>query len=181
MERKVVEYLSSGSGFNSTCKAMKMGRSKVAHIREKARTYGYLDGSKPIPPYPEPLFPDPVDGRSLQTSESDQKLQKHINCIKDRLEAGWQPVTILEELPEKVNKSSFYRFLHRHNLYSTGEDNRRKLKNEIIYPSGEALLVDWGKLRTAIHPDTGKKRILWAFVGILGHSRYMMGSASMEK
>lgn len=174
MERKVVEYLSSGRGFNSTCKIMKMGRATVAHIREKARIYGYLDGSNPIPPYPEALFPDPIDGRSLKTSEADKKLQKHLDWIKNRLETGWQPVTIHEELPEKVTKSSFYRFLHRHKLYSKGEENRRKLKNEIIYPSGEALLVDWGKLRTAICPYTGKKRTLWAFVGILGHSRYMM-------
>jgi len=174
MERKVVEHLSSGLGFNATCKIMKMGRNKVAHIREKAREYGYLDGTTPIPSYPEALFPDPVDRRSNKTSEIDQQLQKHIDWIKDRLESGWQPVTIHEELPERVVKSSFYRFLHRHNLYSTGEESRRKLKNEIIYTSGEALLVDWGKLRNAIDPETGKKRILWVFVGVLGHSRYMM-------
>ncbi len=28
------------------------------------------------PPYPEALFPDPVDGRSLKASESDTELQK---------------------------------------------------------------------------------------------------------
>lgn len=174
MERKAVEYLSSGKGFNATCKALSIGRNKLAHIREKAREYGYLDCSKPIPPYPEALFPDPVDGRSNNKSEIDKKLQMHIPWIKDRLESGWQPVTVFEEISVKVVKSSFYRFLHRYNLYTTGEENRRKIKNEIIYSPGEALLVDWGKLRDAINPESGKKKTLWAFVGVLGHSRYMM-------
>jgi transposase len=45
---------------------------------------------------------------------------------------------------------------------------------EIVHQPGEALILDWGKLRDVVDPNTGKKRCLWAFVGVLGFSRYMM-------
>lgn len=34
--------------------------------------------------------------------------------------------------------------------------------------------MDWGKLCSGVNPKTGKKQTLWAFVGVLGYSRYMM-------
>lgn len=92
-----------------------------------------------FPPYPEALFPDPVDGRSLKISEADLQLQTHRQLIEDRLQAGWQPVTILEELPVSTGRSSFYRFLHRHKLIDIGENARKALVEEIIYAPAEAL------------------------------------------
>ncbi|HEW81288.1 MAG TPA: IS21 family transposase [Nitrospirae bacterium] len=174
MERKIVEQLVSGKSFNGVCRDLRVGRNRVSHIREMAREYGYLDGSRPIPPYPEALFPDPVDGRSLQKSEADIELQGQQSWIEDRLLAGWQPISIYEEIPISVGRSSFYRFLHRHKLTGIGEEARRKVVGEIIHVPGEALIIDWGKLRDVIDLETGKKRILWAFVGVMGHSRYMM-------
>lgn len=44
---------------------------------------------------------------------------------------------------------------------------------EIVHKPGEALLLDWGHLCTIKCPDTGKKKMVWAFVGILGFSRLM--------
>ena len=175
MERKIVEQLASGKGFNAVCRDLRVGRNRAAHIREKAREYGYLDGSTPIPPYPEALFPDPVDGRSLKASESDRELQKQREWIIERLQVGWQPITIFEELPVGgIGRSSFYRFMHRHKLADLGESVRRSIVEEIIHAPGEALIIDWGKLRDVINPETGRKQILWMFVGVLGHSRYMM-------
>ncbi len=174
MERKIVEQLVSGKSFNAVCRDLKVGRNRVSHIREMAREYGYLDRKRPIPSYPEALFPDPIDGRSLQKSEADIQLQGQSSWIKDRLLAGWQPITIYEELPIRVGRSSFYRFLHRYKLTGMGEESRRRVVGEIIHTPGEALIIDWGKLRDVIDTETGRKRILWAFVGIMGHSRYMM-------
>ena len=180
MERKIVEQLVSGKSFNSVCRDLKAGRNRVSHIREMAREYGYLDGSTPLPPYPEALFPDPLDGRSQQKSEADMQLQGQLPWIEDRLLAGWQPISIYEELPARneflmlIGRSSFYRFLHRYKLTGIGEEARRKVVGEIIHAPGEALIIDWGKLRNVIDPETGKKRTLWAFVGVMGHSRYMM-------
>lgn len=174
MERKIVEQLVSGKGFNAICKDLKVGKNRVSHIKEKAREYGYLDGITPIPPFPEAIFPDPVDGRSLKTSEADLQLQGQRQWIEDRLQAGWQPITIFEELPVNTGRSSFYRFLHRHKLIDIGGNARKALIEEIIYAPAEALIVDWGKLRDVIDPETGKKRILWMFIGVLGYSRYMM-------
>ena len=180
MERKIVEQLVSGKSFNAVCRDLQVGRNRVSHIREMAREYGYLEGSTPIPPYPEALFPEPLDGRSLQKSEADMQLQGQRPWIEDRLLAGWQPISIYEELPARneflisIGRSSFYRFLHRYKLTGIGEEARRKVVGEIIHEPGEALIIDWGKLRDVIEPETGKKRTLWAFVGIMGHSRYMI-------
>ena len=148
MERKIVEQLVSGKGFNAICRDLKVGKNRVSHIKEKAREYGYLDGTAPIPAFPEAIFPDPVDGRSLRTSEADLQLQERRPWIEDRLRAGWQPITIFEELPVNTGRSSFYRFLHRHKLIDIGENARRTLVQEIVYAPGEALIIDWGKLDT---------------------------------
>lgn len=40
MERKIVEQLVSGKGFNAICRDLKVGKNRVAHIKEKAREYG---------------------------------------------------------------------------------------------------------------------------------------------
>lgn len=174
MERKIVESLLSGRGFNATCKLLCVGRNRVSHVREKAREYGYLDGSRPIPQYPEAIFPDPVDGRCIKRSETDEQLQKHKEWIKERLETGWHPITVLEELSVEVGRSSFYRFLHRHNLVEVGENARRRIIPEIIHAPGEALIVDWGKLRDVLDPETDRRRTLWMFLGVMGYSRYMI-------
>ena len=79
-----------------------------------------------------------------------------------------------EELGDAVSRSSFYRFLHRHNLCELGDNASKRVLPVIHHVPGEALILDWGKLRDALDPVTGKKRILWAFVGVLGFSRYMM-------
>lgn len=174
MERKIVEHLVSGKGFNEVCRALGVGRRRAATVREKARVYGYLDGRAQVPPYPQALFPDAVDGRCVKASQSDRLLQEKLEWIEDRLRAGWQPVTLWEELPIRVGRSSFYRFLHRHSLTRLGEETRRNVSQEIIHCPGEALIVDWGKLRDVTLPGTRKKQTLWAFVGIMGYSRYMM-------
>ena len=158
MERKIVEQLVSGKSFNAVCRDLKVGRNRVSHLREMAREYGYLEGSTPIPPYPEALFPDTIDGRSEQKSEADIQLQGQRQWIEERLLAGWQPISIYEELPVDIGRSSFYRYLHRYKLTDIGENARRKVVGEIIHAPGEALIIDWGKLRDVIDQDTGKKR-----------------------
>jgi len=45
---------------------------------------------------------------------------------------------------------------------------------EIVHGAGEALLVDWGKLREVNDPQTGRKKTLWMFIGVLGFSRYLL-------
>jgi len=62
--------------------------------------------------------------------------------MKERLELGWSPQTIFEELPLAVPRSNFYRHRHRQNLMSIAPS-----KNivELIHQPGECLQVDWGK------------------------------------
>jgi transposase len=170
MDRKIVERLIKGESQNQIISDLHVGKRRVRKLREEAERAGYLSGQVPLPPFPQALFPDPVDRRTLKPADNDLILQPQVEWIKDRLLTGWQPVTVWEELETKVPRASFYRFLERHGIARLGESFRHI--PEILHEPGEALLLDWGKLRDVI--ENGKKKILWAFVGVLGFSRYMM-------
>lgn len=175
MERRIVELLLQGKTHRSICRELKVGDRRVRRVRELASACGYLrNGCSAIlpPPFPYALFPEPQAPQNLFISDPDRELGLLKTWIIERLELGWRPVTVWEELPVKVARSSFYRFLDRHKLGRVGE--KARVIPEIIHSPGEALILDWGKLRAVKDPETGKSKILWAFVGVLGFSRYMM-------
>ncbi len=171
MDRKIVRQLLFGSGLNKIVRELGVSKRRVMKVRAKADESGYLDGSRELPAYPEALFADLVDGRSLRSSGVWQELEKHLPWIRERLEAGWHAVTVFEELPIQIPRSSFYRFLECHSLNEVGRSVRRVVP-EIVHEPGEALLVDWGHLWT-IERD-GRRTKLWIFVGVLGYSRYLV-------
>ena len=173
MDRKIIELLISGKGINKLSQDLHVCKRRVRRLREQAKAMGYLDGTMALPPFPEALFPEKDRPPSAVLSEADQMLSVHREWIIDRLQTGWRPVTVFEELPVKVGRSSFYRFIERHGLERLGGSARRVVP-EIVHKPGEALLVDWGKLRNVLDPETGRNRTLWAFIGVLGFSRYMM-------
>lgn len=182
MDRSILEKLLLGRGVEKIALEVKVGKRRVREVREKAIAHEYLDatGKAPglvAPPLaPLPLFPDPQDGRTLRLSPQEILITGKLDWIKERLIAGWSPITIFEEIELKdVGRSSFYRFLDRHSLHDLGKSYRKdSLTPPIIHAPGEALILDWGKLRDVFDPETKKRRTLWAFVGVLGHSRYMM-------
>lgn len=176
MERKVVELFLQGKSDREVMRSLKIGDRRCRKLRYLAEEYGYVgrDPQVPLPPYPEPLFPDGPDGRESKGSEANTLILSRLDWITERLHAGWHPITVFEELNLPVGRSSFYRFLHRHGLCELLDNRRVRVVPEIIHRPGEALLLDWGKLRDVVDPVTGKRRALWAFVGILGYSRYMM-------
>ncbi len=174
MDRKIVELLIQKKSLREIQKNLQIGQRKVQRIKALAEEYGYLQEGATLPIFPAALFPDRTDGRSIKPSDADCFLLEKKDWIIERLEALWHPITIYEELGLNIGRSSFYRFLHRHNLYEIGRARRLRVVPEIVHHPGEALILDWGKIRDIIDPDTGKKRTLWAFVGVMGYSRYMM-------
>ncbi len=176
MDRKIVELLLEGKGAREIMRALGCGDRRVRKARLLAIDYGYLkrEPRVALPAYPEPLFPDGPDGRESKASEANSMILLRKPWIIERLEVGWHPITVFEELGIAVSRSSFYRFLHRHGLYQVTENHRKRVVPEIRHTPGEALILDWGKLRDVVDPVTLKKKTLWAFVGVLGYSRYMM-------
>jgi len=181
MERKIVQGLIAGRGVNELARELGVGKRRVIYVRAKADEAGYPNGRVELPPYPEALFADEPDGRSNRGSAVWSELELHRDWICERLKAGWHAVTVFEELPIKVPRSNFYRFLERHQLSEVGREVRRVVP-EIIHEPGEALLVDWGYLWTVEHQ--GKRKKLWVFAGVLfvgvlfagvlGYSRYLV-------
>lgn len=173
MDRKIVELLVEGKSVREIREQLRVGSGRLTKVTALAAAMGYLDKSVPIPAYPALLFPDRVDKRAERGSEADEELLRKQDWILERLQAGWQPITIYEELNIPITRSSFYRFLHRHEKFQLKIKFKRVIP-EIVHLPGEALLLDWGKVMDFIEPSTGKKKTLWAFVGILGFSRYVM-------
>jgi len=174
MERKIVEQLILKKSFNTIACELKVCKKTVRKIYVKAKDCGFLDGLK-LPVFPAPLFPEEIVP-NITSSEADQELLPHKDWIIERKQAGWHWVTVWEELPIKVGRSSFFRFLKRHGLNQKHEGDygrMRKVVQEIISAPGESLLLDWGKLMDIVD-ENGKKKTVWAFAGVLGHSRYMM-------
>lgn len=181
VDRKIVEGLREGRSLTALTKSIGKGKGYVIKVRDLALDYGYIEiidavtrkfkaSSKFLPPYPEALFPL-QDGRSEKLSETDLLLDPKREWIKERIELGWSPQTVFEELPLSVPRSNFYRYLNRHQLRS-----QARVRNvmELIHAPGDCLQVDWGKLFDVIDPVTGKKKTIWIFIGVLGHSRYEM-------
>lgn len=171
LDRKIVEHLLQGKSRRWIVKHLKVGDRRIHRVEEAAKTYGYFEGVQ-LPAFPEGIFPEPV-ARPVPPSENDELLLPKKDWIIDRLQVGWRPITLYEELGVSLPRSSFYRFLHRHGLYQLGGHYRRVVP-EIVHGPGECLQLDWGKLRDVLDPETGRKKTLWAFIGVLGFSRYLM-------
>ncbi len=175
MDRKIVQLLIQKKSFNKISKQLKVSKKRIRKINDMAQAEGYFDGGV-MPEYPEAIFSYPAKVINQEISETDTELLKKIEWIKDRREAGWHLITIWEELNIEVAKASFYRFIKRHRIDEDKEKGRCRIKitSEIIHEPAEALILDWGKLKDIIDPETGKKRTVWFLVGIMGFSRYMM-------
>ena len=187
MSRKIVEALRRGESLTSIAKAMRKGKGLVTKTRDLAVAHGYvavdpvdpktfLAGSQALPPFPELLF-KMADGRSEKIPVTDVAIQPRLEWIKERLDLGWSPQTIFEELEVAVPRSNFYRFLKRKKLFVGPVMSSNTI--ELIHAPGECLQVDWGKLFDV--PDIGgKKKTIWIFIGVLGHSRFEMARVVEE-
>ena len=176
VDRKIVEYILLKKSFNQISKNLKIGKKRIRWVNEQALKMGYLDGT-PMPPPPAKVFDYP-NRKKYPQGEADAILLKYKDWIDNKLyQEGWSQITVYEELnivdDKKPALSTFYRFLDKHGLKKSDKKSLRVVP-EIIHAPGEALQLDWGKIRDVIDPKTGKKRTLWALVGIMGFSRYMM-------
>ncbi|MFN8945388.1 MAG: hypothetical protein ACK5WZ_12295 [Pseudobdellovibrionaceae bacterium] len=122
VDRKIVEGLRDGRSLTALTKSTGKGKGYVIKVRDiehghlvvactKSKTY--KSTSRELPPYPEALFPL-RDGRREKAIETDAVLNPKLAWIKERIELGWSPQSIFEELPLTVQRSNFYRYIHRH-------------------------------------------------------------------
>jgi transposase len=181
VDRKIVEGLRTGNSLTHLTKTTGKGKGYVIKVRDLAIEHGYIvpasiehrtfkASSRDLPPFPDALFPL-TDGRSDRPAETDSILDPKRAWIKERIELGWSPQSIFEELPLSVPRSNFYRYIHRHKLMA---DAPARNVMELIHAPGECLQVDWGKLFDVVDPSTKKKKTIWIFVGVMGHSRFEM-------
>lgn len=176
MDRKIVEAFRSGSSTSKIAKDLDKSKGYVIKLRGLAIEYGYIEKisddpllfrrtSRELPPFPEAVFTI-TDNRQSRLADTDDILDPHKAWIKERLSAGWSPQTIFEELPVGVPRSNFYRYLGRHELRLAPE---MRHSPEIISAPGDCLQIDWGKVFDVT--ENGKSKIIWGFIGVLGHSR----------
>jgi len=180
VDRKIVEMFRDGKSASAITKILDKSKGYVIKVRDLAEQYGFIEKisddplifratERVLPQFPEILFPI-EDLRKSKPAETDQILAPQIEWIKERLDLGWSPQTIFEELKVSVPRSNFYRYLERQHLQA---DRLLRSSPEIVHAPGECLQVDWAKLFDIKDPS-GKSKTVWAFIGILGHSRYTM-------
>lgn len=156
-DRKIVQELIAGKSNRQLSKEYQICHKKIAKSKRLAVEAGYLDGKVELPPYPEHPFPEMLSSR-LRYSENDLLLLPYIDWIKDRLNTGWHKVTFFEELPIRIPRAIFYRFLKRHNLYSADQNRKERIIPEIFHEPSESLLLGWGLLHTIKDPKNNPKR-----------------------
>lgn len=115
IDRKIVELLRLGKSGRCIEKALRVGDKRIRKVRELATAHGYLEPGAAVPPPLAPLFPAEQRVKNPQ-SDPEKLLLPHLQWMIERLAAGWHKVTLFEELPVKVGRSSFYRFLDRKGL-----------------------------------------------------------------
>lgn len=179
VDRKIVEMFRDGKSASHIAAHLPKGKGYVIKLRDLAEEYGFLEkisedpkifraSAKEIPPFPIALFPI-VDLRKEKTAETNSILDPHRAWIVERLNLGWSPQTIFEEISVSIPRSNFYRYLDRHHLQA---DRMLRSSPEIIHAPGECLQVDWAKLFDVTRE--GKRKTIWVFIGVLGHSRYTL-------
>ena len=178
VDRKIVELLVAGKSRRFVKEHLNIGSGRFEKVKALAAEHGYLTG-RALPAYPEALFADRLDRRQEPCSDIDAMLTAHRARIEERLRIGWHAITVFEELTTAlrvvVTRPSFYRFLHRHALaeLARGVQGPRVIP-EIVHEPGSALILDWGLLDRVYDPVREKRRTLWALLGVLGYSRYLM-------
>ena len=181
MDRTIVEQFRAGLSASQISNQLSKGKGYVIKVRDLAVEYGFLEQislepklfratERKLPDYPEALFPI-TDLRKSKPAETDALLDPHREWILERLNLGWSPQTIFEDVPVSIPRASFYRYLERQHLQS--DRLLRSSSLEIIHAPGECLQVDWAKVFDITDKD-GRKRTIWAFIGVLGHSRYTL-------
>ncbi len=183
IDRKIIEGLASGHSLTALSKSTFKSKDYLIKIRNLGLEHGFITPSvisnKPhvfmtgpiaMPPYPEALFVF-NDGRTNRQSDTDLLLEEKREWIKERLELGWSRQTIFEEMTLAVARANFYRYVDKQKMM-TGPVCKNVI--ELIHRPGECMQVDWGKLFDVIDPVTNKKKTVWIFIGILGHSRFEM-------
>ena len=146
MDRKIVEYLILEKSFNQIARELKVGKKRIRNLYQMAIREGYISKVNELPPFPAECFQDEkIELLSKIVSDADEILGDHFQWIKDRIDSDWHLLTIYEELPVKVGRSSYYRFIQRHNLNLKKCKNKSfRVRSEIVHRPGEALLLDWG-------------------------------------
>ena len=181
VNRKIVELLIEGISLTQIQKRLNKGKGYIINIRDQALEYCYIipiaegakiykQGSRKLPAHPESPFAI-IDSKNEKLLETDKYLEPEKVWISERLDAGWSPQTIFEEIKTAISRPTFYRYLHRQDLMKKVDF---KSSCEIIHAPGECLQVDWAKLCDVVDPVTGKKKTISMFIGVLGFSRYQM-------
>lgn len=128
VDRKIVEQFRAGQSASQISNQFSKGKGYVIKFRDLAVEYGFLEQislepklfrstERKLPDFPEALFPI-TDLRKSKPAEADALLDPHKKWILERLNLGWSPQTIFEEVPVSVPRASFYRYLERQHLQS---------------------------------------------------------------
>lgn len=152
-------------------------RKTIRKYTQAAESLG-IEPEAPLPPKKEVLSKlNAVESNRKRKAKAKQILEPHLEEIIDlvhRKENSLKPKYAFEvirkkyELYDEVSYATFKRFVkdHQYKIYTN------KVTCRIERPPGEELQIDYGFVGFHFDPIEKRKRKVYAFIGVLSHSRH---------
>lgn len=173
---EILAYWHETGSINGTARSLGVNRRTVRKYVSKAREKGYVPGSSPPPEgwraFVREKLPESV-GRT-QPSEAMSRIgdlhQEVVEGLEQTTAATvWQ--RLRDERGLRVSLNSFYRYLRRHIAQGKRVKGITIRRGEAA--PGEVVEVDFGTLGIWWDPLGRRRRRVYAFIMVLGHSRHM--------
>jgi len=170
--RDVIVRLRSGQSERKAARAARMGRDRVAQIRDRAKQLGWLEPDTPMPSDEEvarEFEREPEEFPAQMVSLVEPFRDKVANWVK----SGVQAITIWKALQREHDFSGGYNSVKRFCRQVAGKLETVEATAPMLFDAGDVGQVDFGSGPLVPDSETGKLRKTWIFVMTLAFSRHM--------
>lgn len=173
---EILAYWHEVGSIQRTARSLGVDRRTVRKYIAKARERGYVPGSSP-PPEGWRAFVLETMAESVQRRQATEAMSR-IAALHQEVVEGLERTTaatvwqrLRDERGLRVSLTSFYRYIQR-NLSQGKRGKGITIRRDEVAP-GEVVEVDFGTLGFWWDPAARKRRRVYAFIMVLGHSRHM--------
>ncbi|MDP4195004.1 MAG: IS21 family transposase [Bacteroidota bacterium] len=111
----------------------------------------------------------PTEKQDILISFKDE-ISELVNKSKDKLnpKSAFEVICLKHNLTDKVSYSSFKRFVRKHQIVKSNTNSTCRIESD----PGSQCQVDYCKVGLIYDSPTGKRKLVYAFIGTLSYSRH---------